>query len=106
MAEAIHLDNPLASDLSCPSKMVSVFRIRGDKYHAIVDFGYVPPIVQGEEAELQANPVNVHTRLAIPYELVEQLVKTLSGTMDAAKKNLEAEANNIQIGPQRTPRNR
>lgn len=82
----IQLANPLASDLNVQAQLVSMYRVRGDKYHAIVDFGYAPPLMPDEAEGLNAHPAQVHTRLAIPYELVDQLIQTLDRTSEAAAK--------------------
>ncbi|PIQ27358.1 hypothetical protein COW36_15560 [bacterium (Candidatus Blackallbacteria) CG17_big_fil_post_rev_8_21_14_2_50_48_46] len=82
----IQLANPLASDLNVQAELVSMYRVRGDKHYAIVDFGYAPPLMPEEAEELSSHPAQVHTRLAIPYELVDQLIHTLAVTQEAARK--------------------
>jgi hypothetical protein len=82
----IQLANPLASDLNVMAELVSMYRVRGDKHYAIVDFGYAPPLMPDEAEQLSAEPAQVHTRLAIPYELVSQLVETLTLTAEAARR--------------------
>lgn len=86
--------NPLASDFNVQAQLVSMYRVRGDKHYAVVDFGYAPPILPEETETFAEQPANVHTRLAIPYELVVQLVETLSVTMEAARKFHGGQAGN------------
>lgn len=86
MSKSGELGNPLASDFNVQAQLVSMYRVRGDKHYAIVDFGYAPPVLPEEMDELKSHPANVHTRLAIPYELVVQLVETLNVTTEAARK--------------------
>ncbi|PKL76651.1 MAG: hypothetical protein CVV27_09185 [Candidatus Melainabacteria bacterium HGW-Melainabacteria-1] len=76
----------LGTDLNEPVKLANMFRVRGDRMTAVLDFGYALPLLPDEMAVLEHEQVNVHTRVAMPYELVLQLIETLQSTVDAARK--------------------
>lgn len=80
------LQQALGTDLNASPKLANLFRVRADMTHAIIDFGYAPPLLPQEAEILTREHVDVHTRLAIPYELAIQLIAQLQTTVDAARK--------------------
>lgn len=76
----------LATDLNAPAMLSNIFRVRADRLHAIVDFGYALPVVPSEEALLDEQQVDVHSRVVMPYQLVLQLIERLQHTVDAARE--------------------
>lgn len=80
------LQHALSTDLNAQPKLANLFRVRADLTHTIVDFGYAPPLLPQEADILTHEQVEVHTRLAIPYELALQLITQLQATIDAARQ--------------------
>jgi len=67
MVQPLSPDDLLARDLDTLSQPANLFRFRVDRENVVIDFGYLPPIMQEEVDTLQKECVPVHTRIAIPY---------------------------------------
>ena len=86
-------DDLLARDLDSVSRPANLFRFRVDRDNVVIDFGYLPPIMQEEVPTLQRECVPVHTRIAIPYllgkEVAEALLKTIE-QVEAATQSMHS----------------
>jgi len=79
-------DDLLARDLNQLSKPANLFRFRIDKENVVVDFGYLPPIMQEEVPSLRKDAVGVHTRISIPFALAKEMVEKLLETIKRAEE--------------------
>lgn len=79
-------DDLLARDFNVLSKPSNLFRFRIDKDNVVLDFGYLPPIIQDEIQMLNKDVVNVHTRISIDFDLAKQMVEKLLETINEAEK--------------------
>jgi hypothetical protein len=79
-------DDLLARDFNVLAKPSNLFRFRIDKDNVVLDFGYLPPIIQDEIQLLNKDVVNVHTRISIDFELAKQMVEKLLETINEAEK--------------------
>ncbi len=78
-------DDLLARDFNVLAKPANLFRFRIDKESVVVDFGYLPPIIQNEVSQLTKDVVNVHTRISISFELAKQMAEKLVETINEAE---------------------
>ena len=79
-------DDLLSRDLGVLSKPANLFRFRIDKENVVVDYGYLPPIMQEEIPSLRKDAVNVHTRISIPFTLAKEMVEKLLETIKKAEE--------------------
>jgi len=79
-------DDLLSRDFNVIAKPSNLFRFRIDKDNVVLDFGYLPPIIQNEIELLTKDVVNVHTRISIDFELAKQMVEKLLETINEAEK--------------------
>ncbi|MFN8672598.1 MAG: hypothetical protein U0457_11040 [Candidatus Sericytochromatia bacterium] len=79
-------DDLLARDFNTLAKPANLFRFRIDKDNVVIDFGYLPPIIQNEIDRLTKDVVNVHTRIAIQFELAKQMAEKLVETIKEAEE--------------------
>ena len=84
-AAQISPDDLLARDFNVLAKPSNLFRFRIDKDNVVIDFGYLPPIIQNEISLLTKDVVNVHTRVAISFELAKQMAEKLVETINEAE---------------------
>lgn len=85
-APILSADDLLARDLNQLSKPSNLFRFRIDKENVVIDFGYLPPIMQEEVPALRKDAVNVHTRISIPFILAKEMVEKLLETIKRAEE--------------------
>jgi hypothetical protein len=78
-------DDLLARDFNVLAKPSNLFRFRIDKDNVVVDFGYLPPIIQNEINQLTKDVVNVHTRISIGFDLAKQMAEKLVETINEAE---------------------
>ena len=78
-------DDLLARDFNVLSKPSNLFRFRIDKDNVVIDFGYLPPIIQNEVDRLTKDVVNVHTRISIAFDLAKQMAEKLVETIGEAE---------------------
>lgn len=78
-------DDLLARDFNTLAKPANLFRFRVDKDTVVIDFGYLPPIISNEIDMLTKDAVNVHTRVAIQFELAKQVAEKLVETIKDAE---------------------
>lgn len=78
-------DDLLARDFNVLAKPSNLFRFRIDKDTVVVDFGYLPPIIQNEVNQLTKDVVNVHTRISIGFDLAKQMAEKLVETINEAE---------------------
>ena len=78
-------DDLLARDFNVLAKPTNLFRFRIDKDTVVVDFGYLPPIIQNEVDKLTKDVVNVHTRISIGFDLAKQMAEKLVETINEAE---------------------
>ncbi len=95
MVQPLSPDDLLARDLDTLSQPANLFRFRVDRENVVIDFGYLPPIMQEEVDTLQKECVPVHTRIAIPYSLGKEVAEALLKTIES----VEASMNGPQSGP-------
>jgi len=79
-------DDLLARDFNVLAKPSNLFRFRIDKDNVVLDFGYLPPVIQNEVDFLTKDVVNVHTRISIDFDLAKQMVEKLLETINEAEK--------------------
>jgi hypothetical protein len=79
-------DDLLARDFNVLAKPSNLFRFRIDKDSVVIDFGYLPPIIQNEIQLLTKDVVNVHTRVSISFDLAKQMAEKLVETIQEAEK--------------------
>ena len=75
----------LATDLNAPAMLSNIFRVRADRLHTVIDFGYALPMMAPETSVFEDQQVDVHSRVVLPYELVLQLIERLQQSVDAAR---------------------
>lgn len=90
MVQQLSPDDLLARDLDTLSQPANLFRFRVDRENVVIDFGYLPPIMQEEVATLQKECVPVHTRIAIPYSLGREVAEALLRTIESVEASLGA----------------
>jgi hypothetical protein len=78
-------DDLLARDFNVMAKPSNLFRFRIDKDNVVIDFGYLPPIIQNEINQLTKDVVNVHTRISIGFDLAKQMAEKLVETINEAE---------------------
>lgn len=78
-------DDLLARDFNVIAKPSNLFRFRIDKDNVVIDFGYLPPIIQNEIAQLTKDVVSVHTRVSISFDLAKQMAEKLVETIREAE---------------------
>jgi len=78
-------DDLLARDFNQLAKPSNLFRFRIDKDNVVIDFGYLPPIIQNEVSMLTKDVVNVHTRVTIGFDLAKQMAEKLVETINEAE---------------------
>lgn len=78
-------DDLLARDFNVLSKPSNLFRFRIDRETVVIDFGYLPPIIQNEVDRLTKDVVSVHTRIAIGFDLAKQMAEKLVETINEAE---------------------
>jgi hypothetical protein len=78
-------DDLLARDFNVIAKPSNLFRFRIDKDNVVIDFGYLPPIIQNEITQLTKDVVNVHTRISIGFDLAKQMAEKLVETINEAE---------------------
>jgi hypothetical protein len=78
-------DDLLARDFNVLAKPSNLFRFRIDKDNVVIDFGYLPPIIQNEITQLTKDVVNVHTRVSIGFDLAKQMAEKLVETIREAE---------------------
>lgn len=99
MVQPLSPDDLLARDLDTLSQPANLFRFRVDRENVVIDFGYLPPIMQEEVETLQKECVPVHTRIAIPYSLGKEVAEALLKTIES----VEASLNRAPSGPPGAP---
>ncbi|MEK7433675.1 MAG: hypothetical protein AABZ74_11130 [Cyanobacteriota bacterium] len=77
-------DDLLARDFNTLAKPANLFRFRIDKDNVVIDFGYLPPIIQNEIERLTKDSVSVHTRVSIQFDLARQMAEKLVETIKEA----------------------
>jgi len=102
MVQPLSPDDLLARDLDTLSSPANLFRFRVDRENVVIDFGYLPPIMQEEVETLQKECVPVHTRIAIPYSLGKEVAEALLKTIES----VEASMNTAPGGPPGPPQGR
>jgi len=85
MVQPLSPDDLLARDLDTLSQPANLFRFRVDRENVVIDFGYLPPIMQEEVETLQKECVPVHTRIAIPYSLGKEVAEALLKTIESVE---------------------
>lgn len=85
MVQPLSPDDLLARDLDTLSQPANLFRFRVDRENVVIDFGYLPPIMQEEVDTLQKECVPVHTRIAIPYSLGKEVAEALLKTIESVE---------------------
>lgn len=85
MVQPLSPDDLLARDLDTLSQPANLFRFRVDRENVVIDFGYLPPIMQEEVDTLQKECVPVHTRIAIPYSLGKEVAEALLRTIESVE---------------------
>ena len=88
MVQPLSPDDLLARDLDTLSQPANLFRFRVDRENVVIDFGYLPPIMQEEVETLQKECVPVHTRIAIPYSLGKEDAEALLKTIESVEASL------------------
>ncbi|MEZ0373444.1 MAG: hypothetical protein ACAI44_30425 [Candidatus Sericytochromatia bacterium] len=88
MVQPLSPDDLLARDLDTISSPANLFRFRVDRENVVIDFGYLPPIMQEEVETLQKECVPVHTRIAIPYSLGKEVAEALLKTIESVEASL------------------
>jgi hypothetical protein len=88
MVQPLSPDDLLARDLDKLSHPANLFRFRVDRENVVIDFGYLPPIMQEEVETLQKECVPVHTRIAIPYSLGKEVAEALLKTIESVEASL------------------
>lgn len=88
MVQPLSPDDLLARDLDTLSQPANLFRFRVDRENVVIDFGYLPPIMQEEVETLQKECVPVHTRIAIPYSLGKEVAEALLKTIESVEASL------------------
>lgn len=78
-------DDLLARDFNVLAKPSNLFRFRIDRDNVVIDFGYLPPIIQNEVDRLTRDVVNVHTRVSIGFDLAKQMAEKLVETITEAE---------------------
>lgn len=78
-------DDLLARDFNVLAKPSNLFRFRIDRDNVVIDFGYLPPIIQNEVDRLTRDVVNVHTRVSIAFDLAKQMAEKLVETINEAE---------------------
>lgn len=78
-------DDLLARDFNVLAKPSNLFRFRIDRDNVVIDFGYLPPIIQNEVDRLTRDVVNVHTRVSISFDLAKQMAEKLVETINEAE---------------------
>ncbi len=78
-------DDLLARDFNVLAKPSNLFRFRIDKDNVVIDFGYLPPIIQNEVDRLTKDVVSVHTRVSIAFDLAKQMAEKLVETITEAE---------------------
>ena len=101
MVQPLSPDDLLARDLDTLSQPANLFRFRVDRENVVIDFGYLPPIMQEEVDTLQKECVPVHTRIAIPYSLGKEVAEALLRTIESVEQSISA--NPVQGGPPQGP---
>lgn len=92
MVQPLSPDDLLARDLDTLSQPANLFRFRVDRENVVIDFGYLPPIMQEEVDTLQKECVPVHTRIAIPYSLGKEVAEALLRTIESVENATGAQA--------------
>lgn len=87
MVQPLSPDDLLARDLDTLSQPANLFRFRVDRENVVIDFGYLPPIMQEEVDTLQKECVPVHTRIAIPYSLGKEVAEALLRTIESVENS-------------------
>lgn len=100
MVQPLSPDDLLARDLDTLSQPANLFRFRVDRENVVIDFGYLPPIMQEEVDTLQKECVPVHTRIAIPYSLGKEVAEALLRTIESVEGSI---AQTPQGGPPQGP---
>lgn len=90
MVQPLSPDDLLARDLDTLSQPANLFRFRVDRENVVIDFGYLPPIMQEEVETLQKECVPVHTRVAIPYSLGKEVAEALLKTIESVEASMGA----------------
>lgn len=90
MVQPLSPDDLLARDLDTLSQPANLFRFRVDRENVVIDFGYLPPIMQEEVETLQKECVPVHTRIAIPYSLGKEVAEALLKTIESVEASMGA----------------
>lgn len=88
MVQPLSPDDLLARDLDTLSQPANLFRFRVDRENVVIDFGYLPPIMQEEVDTLQKECVPVHTRIAIPYSLGKEVAEALLKTIESVEASM------------------
>jgi hypothetical protein len=88
MVQPLSPDDLLARDLDTLSQPANLFRFRVDRENVVIDFGYLPPIMQEEVDTLQKECVPVHTRIAIPYSLGKEVAEALLRTIESVESSM------------------
>lgn len=88
MVQPLSPDDLLARDLDTLSQPANLFRFRVDRENVVIDFGYLPPIMQEEVETLQKECVPVHTRIAIPYSLGKEVAEALLKTIESVEASM------------------
>ena len=100
MVQPLSPDDLLARDLDPLSQPANLFRFRVDRENVVIDFGYLPPIMQEEVDTLQKECVPVHTRIAIPYSLGKEVAEALLRTIESVESSGQGAP---QAGPPQGP---
>ncbi len=100
MVQPLSPDDLLARDLDTLSQPANLFRFRVDRENVVIDFGYLPPIMQEEVDTLQKECVPVHTRIAIPYSLGKEVAEALLRTIESVESSGQGAP---QAGPPQGP---
>lgn len=103
MVQPLSPDDLLARDLDTLSQPANLFRFRVDRENVVIDFGYLPPIMQEEVETLQKECVPVHTRIAIPYSLGKEVAEALLKTIESVEASLGRPAGAPPPGGPRPP---
>lgn len=99
MVQPLSPDDLLARDLDTLSQPANLFRFRVDRENVVIDFGYLPPIMQEEVDTLQKECVPVHTRIAIPYSLGKEVAEALLRTIESVESSMNAPQGGAPGGP-------
>lgn len=99
MVQPLSPDDLLARDLDRLSQPANLFRFRVDRENVVIDFGYLPPIMQEEVDTLQKECVPVHTRIAIPYSLGKEVAEALLKTIESVEASLNGPGGGPPGGP-------